>query len=479
MKSFFIPNSSAHVLVVGDVILDRYVHGETTRISPEAPVPVVLVQHTEERPGGAGNVALNIASLGINVVLAGLTGRDSAADTLARLLADAQVTCRFVTQNDLPTITKLRVLSQHQQLIRLDYEAHAEVADADSLFAIFRKEADQADIVVLSDYAKGSLKNIQSYINECRKRKIKVLVDPKGSDFTRYQGASLLTPNLREFESVVGPCRDNDSLVEKGQNLCVSLGLDALLVTKGAQGMSLLRSGCATVHLSTEAREVFDVTGAGDTVIATMAASLAAGYDYAQAMVFANRAAGLVVGKLGTASVTVAELNNAGTGKSHMAADIPDEKGLLKIVSDIRAEGGTIVMTNGCFDILHAGHVHYLNQARQLGDYLIVAVNDDHSVKRLKGEGRPVNSVSHRLEVLQALKSVDWAIPFSEDTPERLIQQVAPDVLVKGGDYREEDIAGAAYVRQHGGSVKLIPLYEGCSTTHILNGNKPGGKLKK
>lgn len=479
MKSFFVPNRSAHVLVVGDVILDRYVYGETTRISPEAPVPVVLVQRTEDRPGGAGNVALNIASLGINVSLVGLAGRDSAADTLARLLADAHVTCRFASQNDFPTITKLRVLSQHQQLLRLDYEARTETADADGLFAMFRKEADKADLAVLSDYGKGSLKNIQSYIKECRTRKIRVLIDPKGSDFSRYQGASLLTPNLREFETVVGPCPDNDSLVEKGQNLCATLGLDALLVTRGDQGMSLLRSGCAPVHLSTEAREVFDVTGAGDTVIATMAASLAAGYDYAHSMVFANRAAGLVVGKLGTASVTVEELNNADAGKSHIAVTIPDEKSLLKIVSEIRAQGGTIVMTNGCFDILHAGHVHYLNQARQFGDYLIVAVNDDDSVQRLKGEGRPVNPVRHRLEVLHALKSVDWAIPFSEDTPERLIQLVAPDVLVKGGDYREEEIAGAGFVRQHGGSVKIIPLYEGCSTTYILNGTTSGEKLKK
>ena len=479
MKSFFVPNRTAQVLVVGDVILDRYVYGETTRISPEAPVPVVLVQHTEERPGGAGNVAHNIASLGIQVSLLGLAGRDSAADTLERLLSDAHVACRFVTHSDFPTITKLRVLSQHQQLLRLDYEAHAEMEHADGLFAIFRKEADQADLAVLSDYAKGSLKNIQSYISECRTRKLTVLIDPKGSDFSRYQGASLLTPNFREFEAVVGPCRDNDSLVEKGHNLCASLGLEALLITRGDQGMLLVRNDYPPIHLSTEAREVFDVTGAGDTVIATMAASLATGYDYVEAMVFANRAAGLVVGKLGAATVTVDELNNAGIGKNHIAADIQDEKGLLKIVSEIRAQGGTIVMTNGCFDILHAGHVYYLNQARQLGDYLIVAVNDDDSVQRLKGKGRPVNSLRHRLEVVQALKSVDWAIPFSEDTPERLIQQVAPDILVKGGDYHEGDVAGAGFVRQHGGSVMIIPLYEGCSTTQILNGAESGGKQIK
>ena len=479
MNSLFVPDRTAQVLVVGDVILDRYVYGETTRISPEAPVPVVLVQNTEDRPGGAGNVALNIASLGIKVSLLGLTGQDSAADTLERLLSDASVICKFVKQSDFPTITKLRVLSQHQQLLRLDYEVHAEMAYADDLFAFFRKGVNQVDIAVLSDYAKGSLKNIQSYINECRTRKIRVLIDPKGSDFSRYQGASLLTPNFREFEAVVGPCRDNYALVEKGHNLCVSLGLEALLVTRGDQGMSLLSTGHPPVHLSTAAKEVFDVTGAGDTVIATMAASLATGYGYAESMVFANRAAGLVVGKLGTASVTVDELNNAGIKKIHISGDTPDEKGLLKIVREIRAQGGTIVMTNGCFDILHAGHVYYLNQARQLGDYLIVAVNNDESVQRLKGKGRPLNTIRYRLEVLQALKAVDWALPFSEDTPERLIQLVAPDILVKGGDYREEDVAGAGFVRQHGGCVKIIPHYEGCSTTQILNSTKSGEKINK
>jgi len=480
MQSSFTPDTAAHILVVGDVILDRYVYGETTRISPEAPVPVVLVKQTEDRPGGAGNVAINLSSLGMNVVLIGMAGNDAAADTLERILLDARVTCRFTRQAGFLTITKLRVLSQHQQLLRLDYEAHPETADGDGLFSAFRKEITKTDIAVLSDYAKGCLKNVQSYIKECRARNIKVLVDPKGTDFTPYHGASLLTPNLREFETVVGPCNGNDSIVEKGQNLCASLGLEALLVTKGDQGMTLIHQGCAPVHLTTEAREVFDVTGAGDTVIATMAACLASGLDHAEAMVFANRAAGLVVAKLGTASVTVDELNNAGPGDGQVTtAGIPDEKEMLEMVSKARKKGGTIVMTNGCFDILHAGHVQYLKHARQLGDCLVVAVNDDDSVTRLKGKGRPVNAIGHRLEVLNALKFVDCAVPFSENTPERLIRRVAPDILVKGGDYREEDIAGAGFVKQHGGSVKILPLYGGCSTTRILKKEKSGEPQKK
>jgi rfaE bifunctional protein, domain I/rfaE bifunctional protein, domain II len=475
MKSLFTPNPSAHVLVAGDVILDRYVYGDTTRISPEAPVPVVLVKHTEERPGGAGNVALNIAHLGIQVSLVGLTGQDSSADLLVQVLSAAGVKCKFLKQEGFPTITKLRVLSQHQQLLRLDYEASSAMDTAGGLPAIFKDTIENTDIVVLSDYAKGSLKNVRTFITECKARGVKVLVDPKGDDFTRYQGASLLTPNLREFETVVGRCTGDDSLVEKGHKLCATLGLDALLITKGEHGMTLIRAGDGPVHLTTEAREVFDVTGAGDTVIATMAAALASGYDYAEAMVFANRAAGLVVAKLGAASVSVEELNSAASlGEHGMDAGIIDEPGLLQLIRKVRSRGETIVMTNGCFDVLHAGHVHYLKQARQFGDYLIVAVNDDDSVRRLKGQGRPVNPLGQRMAVLNALKYVDWIIAFSEDTPERLVRTIQPDVLVKGGDYKPEEIAGGEFVKKNGGKIEIIPLYGDYSTTSILNAGRSG-----
>ena len=478
MKQTFVPNRQAHILVIGDVILDRYVHGETTRISPEAPVPIVLVKRTEERPGGAGNVALNISMLGTRVSLVGLTGKDMKADKLAESLSAFGVDCRFVKQDGFPTITKLRVLSQHQQLIRLDYEAHSDLADSDGLFKHFKEHIKDADIVVLSDYAKGSLKNVQAFISECNALKKRVLVDPKGNDFTRYRGASLLTPNLKEFETIVGPCADITDIVTKGKKLCKELNLEASLITRGEHGMTLISQGDDPVHLPAEAREVFDVTGAGDTVIATMAAALASGYDNPEAAEFANRAAGLVVAKLGAACVTVDELNNAGTETPREKTGIISESGLMVTVSHIRSRGETIVMTNGCFDILHAGHVAYLQQAKQLGDYLVVAINDDNSVTRLKGKGRPINSLEHRMEVINALKPVDCVISFTEDTPERLINEIKPDVLVKGGDYKVNQIAGAKAVLKNGGRVEIIPLLDGCSTSRIVESaileGKPG-----
>lgn len=469
MNTVYIPDNSARVLVVGDIILDRYVHGETTRISPEAPVPVVLVKKTEERPGGAGNVAINISRLNIGVSLLGTTGEDPAAATLEQFLSDQGVNCTFVRQDGYPTITKLRVLSQHQQLIRLDYEAQQVSLDSSRLFEQFKHQLKDANIVVLSDYAKGSLVNIGAYITECKKQNKKVLVDPKGDDFSRYKGASLLTPNLKEFETVVGKCRDIADLVEKGEKLCKTLELEALLVTRGEHGMTLISRNSEPFHLTAEALEVFDVTGAGDTVIATMAAALVSGFDYRQSTKFANKSAGLVVAKLGAASVSVDELNNMHHEDDSAQSRILNENDLIKIIHQIRSKDESIVMTNGCFDILHAGHVNYLQRAKKLGDYLMVAVNDDASVKKLKGQGRPLNPLKHRMAVLAALKSVDWVIPFSDDTPEKLIAKISPDVLVKGGDYQPEQIAGSEHVLKSGGRVKIIPLFENCSTSRIID----------
>lgn len=476
MKPKFLPDNSATVLVVGDVILDRYVYGETTRISPEAPVPVVLVKRTEERPGGAGNVALNIACLGINAGLVGLTGNDFASETLEHELVNAGVSCTFSRQTDFPTITKLRVISQHQQLLRLDYEAPYSHATSSALFELFKLDLAQADTVVLSDYAKGSLADIEKYISECNKNGKKVLVDPKGNNFERYKGASLLTPNLREFEAVVGACSGLDDLVNRGRNLCSSLSLEALLVTRGEHGMTLIPVAGNATHLAAEALEVFDVTGAGDTVIATMAAALVSGYDYLQATQLANRAAGLVVAKLGAASVTAEELNYHENPGMHLKPGILSESDIMALVAQIKARNETIVMTNGCFDIIHAGHVGYLRQAREYGDHLIVAINDDASVQRLKGKGRPVNSLDNRIAVLSALEPVDWVIPFTEDTPEKLVRMINPDVLVKGGDYREDEIAGAGFVKEQGGDVKIIPYIGNCSTSRIISKTESGDK---
>jgi len=459
---------NSHVLVIGDLMLDRYWHGATSRISPEAPVPVVLVGEEELRPGGAGNVALNITSLGGQVSLVGLTGDDVAADDLSRRLESEGVHCHFQRLSGKPTITKLRVISRHQQLIRLDFEDGFQGHDAAALMDLYRIGLEQADVVILSDYGKGTLKIARDLIALAREQGKPVLVDPKGSDFARYYGSTLVTPNLSEFEAVVGHCRSDEELVQKGMALIDELAIEALLITRSERGMSLLRRDQPPLHLPTRAREVFDVTGAGDTVISVMAASLASGLDLVQATALSNLAAGIVVGKLGTASVTQAELRRAMREEEDVQSGIVSEESLGTLVQDARAQGETIVMTNGCFDILHAGHVSYLRQARQLGNRLIVAVNDDESVHRLKGEERPINNLAQRMEVLAALEYVDWVVPFSEDTPERLICNILPDILVKGGDYRVDQIVGASCVEAHGGRVVVLGFVEGVSTTRII-----------
>jgi D-beta-D-heptose 7-phosphate kinase/D-beta-D-heptose 1-phosphate adenosyltransferase len=461
--------SKAHVLVIGDIMLDRYWHGDTSRISPEAPVPVVRVADAEERPGGAANVALNIVALGARVTLLGVTGNDEPADTLQQRLEEAGVECHFLRLGGQPTITKLRVLSRHQQLIRLDFEDGFAEYNPEDLLLHFRSYLADADVVLLSDYGKGTLRGAPALIEDARAAGKPVLVDPKGIDFDRYRGASLITPNLSEFEGVVGHCPDDIELVERGEALCRRLELDSLLVTRSDKGMSLLRPANTPVHLPTQAREVYDVTGAGDTVIAGLAASMAAGQSAEQAMAIANLAAGIVVGKLGTATASVAELRRALQSQQAGSRGSMDEDSLLQIIEDARAHGEKIVMTNGCFDILHAGHVGYLEAARKLGDRLIVAVNDDDSVRRLKGEERPINPLEQRMAVLAGLGCVDWVVPFSEDTPERLICKLLPDLLVKGGDYRPEDIAGGKCVQDNGGEVIVLDYEEGVSTTRIVD----------
>jgi D-beta-D-heptose 7-phosphate kinase/D-beta-D-heptose 1-phosphate adenosyltransferase len=294
-------------------------------------------------------------------------------------------------------------------------------------------------------------------------------VDPKGRDFAKYRDATLLTPNVPEFEAVMGPCQGEEDLCAKGERLRRELGLEGLLITRGEHGMMLLRAGHVPLHLRARAREVYDVTGAGDTAIAVLAACMAAGEDMVQGTRLANLAAGIVVGKLGAASVSVEELQEALSEHPGAPHGIVNEEQLLRVIQDSRARGETLVMTNGCFDLLHAGHVHYLEQARTLGDRLIVAVNDDDSVRRLKGPRRPINPLAHRMQVLAGLASVDWVVPFSEDTPERLICRVLPDVLVKGGDYRPQDIAGNTCVTAHGGRTVILGYLEGCSTSAMLH----------
>lgn len=458
----------AGVLVVGDVMLDRYWHGQANRISPEAPVPVVKVNMVEERPGGAANVAMNIASLGANSRLVGLTGIDDAAKALTETLNAVKVRCDFVAIPTHPTITKLRVLSRNQQLIRLDFEEGFDNVDVQPMLERIQQALPHIGALVLSDYAKGALSQVQKMIALANKAGVPVLIDPKGSDFERYRGATLLTPNMSEFEAIVGRCRDNQDVEEKGMKLLESLDLTALLITRSEQGMSLIRRNEAPLHLPTEAQEVYDVTGAGDTVIGVLAASIASGRPLHEACALANAAAGVVVGKLGTSTVSPIELENAIRGRADNGFGVMDESQLKQAVANARLRGERVVMTNGCFDILHAGHVTYLANARKLGDRLIVAVNSDASTRRLKGETRPVNPLEQRMIVLGALESVDWVVSFEEDTPQRLIGEVLPDVLVKGGDYRAEEIAGSEEVWAAGGEVKVLNFEDGISTTNII-----------
>ncbi len=466
--------SAASVLVVGDVMLDRYWQGPTSRISPEAPVPVVKVEDDELRPGGAANVALNAAALGARVDLVGLVGADAEAGLLADRLAARGVTSAFVAVPGSRTITKLRILSKHQQLIRLDFEDGFPACDGSGILSRFLEALPNAKAVVLSDYAKGVLRDTQPLIRAARERGLPVVIDPKGTDFERYRGATLLTPNQSEFEAVVGKVLDDADLVAKGETLRDALDLDALLVTRSEKGMCLLQRGYAPVHLPTRAREVYDVTGAGDTVVAVLAAALAAGEPMHEAVTLSNLGAGVVVAKVGTATVSPAELAAAMEQHLPIQTGAVTENDLVDLVARAKAAGERIVMTNGCFDILHAGHVTYLQQARALGDRLIVALNDDGSVRRLKGETRPVNPLEARATVLAALAAVDWVVPFAEDTPQRLICRICPDILVKGGDYKPEEVAGGDCVIHAGGEVKILTFVPGHSTSGMIANIKKG-----
>ena len=462
--------SASNVTVIGDVMLDRFWTGATRRMSPEAPVPVVNVSSQEDRAGGAGNVAVNLAQLGLTVSLVGLCGDDDHARALRRCVEEAGVRWN-VMPCAAETIVKLRVLSRNQQLLRMDFEESLSPHANDLFVGFAAQHLIDADLIVFSDYAKGSLALIESLIARCRSLGKTTLVDPKGHDFDRYRGATVLTPNLTELEAVVGPCQDDATLIAKAETLRSALELEAILVTRSEAGMTLIQAGSAPQHFAASAQEVFDVTGAGDTVIATLAGCLSAGLQMAEAARIANRAAGVVVAKLGTASVTPDELTMVGEG----LRGAPDRQGvvsasdMLDVVAEARGRGQRVVMTNGCFDLLHPGHIAYLEQASTLGDMLVVAVNDDDSVRRLKGDARPVNAIADRMAVLVGLLAVDYVLPFSEDTPAKLIEALAPDVLVKGGDYVVEEIAGHQSVMARGGEVVVLDFLEGHSTSSLID----------
>lgn len=456
------------ILVVGDVMLDRYWSGQAARISPEAPVPVVRVKDVEERIGGAGNVALNIAKLGGQVTLLAVVGDDDEGKTIRRHLESAGVHCDFVTEKNLRTICKLRVLSQHQQLIRIDFEETPLAFEREQLCQRLQHHVANHQAVVFSDYGKGTLADVEHYIDLAKQSMAKVLVDPKGSDYSRYRSADIITPNLSEFQAVAGACQNENDLLAKGKALLQRYQINTLLLTRSEAGMTLIRNE-QTCSMPAQAKDVYDVTGAGDTVIAVMALGVAKGLAYQEAMYLSILASGIVVGKVGTATVSISELTRAMHGDRDFRYGVVSEDELAELIKNAKANGERIIMTNGCFDLLHAGHVTYLQQAKALGDRLIVAVNSDESVRQLKGESRPINALPERMTVLSALACVDWVVPFTEETPERLYCRLLPDVLVKGGDYAPDQVAGGDCVIKAGGEVKILSFVDGQSTTNMIN----------
>jgi len=461
--------NKGHVLVFGDIILDRYISGSVDRVSPEAPVPVLKPSNEEIRLGGAANVALNLSSLGSNTTLIGVTGKDESSTLIIDLLKKNNIK-KALSKSKHPTISKLRILASQQQLIRIDNEEEFSETDWQSSLSNYRKYINlkKNKVLIISDYEKGTLRNIPLIIREAKKLKKIILVDPKGDDFSKYKSADIITPNFQEFERVVGKVNSEPEITKKGKDLIKSLNLNSLLITRGSEGMTLLdkRNGkVVREDFPTEARDVFDVSGAGDTVIASIAAGLAGGFSLSESIRLANLAAGIVVGKSGTATVNQAELvPYLGLSESYVSFNE------VKVYSkDLHERGKKIVFTNGCFDILHAGHVEYLEAAKELGDKLIVAINTDRSVRKLKGSSRPVNTLAHRAKVLASLQCIDKVVFFDEDTPIKLIKAIRPDVLVKGGDYKLKDIVGHKEVSQSGGSVVTIPLVKGLSTSKIIS----------
>ncbi|MHB1935309.1 MAG: D-glycero-beta-D-manno-heptose-7-phosphate kinase [Acidobacteriaceae bacterium] len=464
------------VLVVGDLMLDQYLWGDVSRISPEAPVPVLRSARRTQVAGGAANVAMNLVGLGVQVSLAGFLGQDESAETLRGLLNSAGVGTDAVCVWKRPTISKTRVMAGRQQLMRLDVEAPESPfeAEIDSLLEALNAQIAGTDSIVLSDYAKGALpeKVCQHVITEASKRNIPVLVDPKGSEFSKYRKATTICPNLQELAICTGvPMQQPEKLLGAGRALIQSLMLDYLTVTMSERGIRVLHGDAEQdLHAAAVAREVYDVSGAGDTVIAILAAAAAAQLDLESAIQLANVAAGIVVSRVGT--VPIDRANLLATLSVELAAStqekVVDREGLLARAAQWRDRGETIVFTNGCFDLLHIGHITLLENAHRMGDHLVLGINSDASARRLKGPTRPLVGENERARILAALASTDAIVIFDEDTPLATIEALRPHVLVKGGNYTEATVVGADLVRTWGGRVAIVPTVAGFSTSNLV-----------
>ena len=455
------------ILIYGDIMLDKYFTGKVSRISPEAPVPVVNVDNEHMTLGGSANVANNIAKLGNTPVLLGFIGKDKNAADLSNLSSKEGVQLEALVMDN-PTVTKIRVIGGHQQIARLDFENPLEIDS--KLIELLEKKLNNliqndVSVFVISDYLKGSctVETCQMIIDKCSKLNIPVMVDPKGSDWNKYNGAYMVTPNLKELAQVSNAeiLNTDEEIKKYALPLLNKFNIKYLLVTRSEKGMILI-SRDETINFATVAREVFDVSGAGDTVIATVSLGVALGMGIKDAVKMANIAAGIVVSKFGTTPIYKDELL---TAMNEVSSKVINRKNLLRIIEQEKQKSKKIVFTNGCFDILHKGHLSYLRDASKLGDVFVLGLNSDDSVKRLKGDDRPINNQQDRADVLSFLNFVDYITIFDEDTPLELIKAITPDVLVKGGDYKAEDVVG----KDFSGNVEIIPFIEGYSTTKIID----------
>lgn len=475
-------DSGVCIAVVGDVMLDRFVWGKVRRISPEAPVPVLEVSREETRLGGAANVANNLASLGASTVCYGCIGNDHNGQIALKLLKDAGIgTAGIVKASDRHTIIKTRMIAHAQQVIRVDSENTQPLASVveSAVFDRLRRNVDRYDAILISDYNKGMLtKNLLHRIIRLAKSLNKpVIIDPKGRDYAKYHGATGITPNLSETELAAGmDITDDKTLKSSALKLLKKLNLEFIVVTRGEKGMSLFNKDGSSTYVPARARAVYDVTGAGDTVLAALGFALANGIGIADSVKLANYAAGIVVGKLGTATTNLAELRDyisesAGTAENTeigTARKIMPVSGIETVLAGHRKAGRKIVFTNGCFDILHSGHVRTLAFSKSCGDVLVVGLNSDKSVRNIKGDTRPILKLAERQEILSAIEYVDFIVVFDAPTPDKLIHAVRPDVLVKGADWKGKKVVGEDFVKSYGGRVRFVPLVKGVSTTDII-----------
>lgn len=480
------------ILVLGDLMLDRYLWGDVERISPEAPVPIFHIRRQSEIPGGAGNVVSNLVGLRASVTVIGLRGRDAAGERLVKLLENDKTQSHILSYSDRPTITKTRIVSQGQQMLRLDEE---EILPVDAnlqmeIVELVKSKLSQFNAIILSDYGKGLLQSkelVQSVIKLANDRNIPTIIDPKGHNWERYRGATCVTPNTKELEALCGSAITNDdSLVDVMRVTIRNYELLWLVVTRGPLGMCLMNRNEELIFIPTLARQVYDVSGAGDTVTATLAVCVGSGLTFPIGAKVANLAAGIVVGKVGTQAINLLELQSS-LGTTGVDAPISGVTQKLASLSAAITQSEAwktgrqrIIFTNGCFDLLHPGHIHLLNQAKALGDRLIVAINSDGSVRRLKGPGRPILSERDRASLVASLDCVDLVVLFESDTPDDLLRHIKPHILVKGSDYKHEEVLGREIVESYAGEVRLIPLLNGYSTTDITSKVlEAHGKTKK